>query len=130
MIQANELRIGSIVNYLIKDNLDDRKEWYEPTAMTWEDLKLCVEKNDKFNKFHTPIPLTKEIFLKCKGAEIVEDGIRIKIDENGNAFYLVDGFIQWSKYGAPIKNYLHINSLHQFQNLFKLHTNIDLEVSL
>jgi hypothetical protein len=52
-MKANELRIGNYVNYIIEDDLDERKEWLEISQIDAEDL-MSLDDN------YSPIPLTEE----------------------------------------------------------------------
>lgn len=60
MIQPKDIRVDNIVEYLIKDDLDERKEWYDTHYIDADDIKECAEDNEIFNKFHKPIPFTTE----------------------------------------------------------------------
>lgn len=60
MIQPKDIRVDNIVEYLIKDDLDERKEWYDTHYIDADDIKECTQDNDVFNKFYRPIPFTTE----------------------------------------------------------------------
>jgi hypothetical protein len=60
MIQVNELREGNLLQYFIGE---EGYEW-EPTKITYHDLRWCSEENENFNGVHKPIPLTEEWLLK------------------------------------------------------------------
>jgi len=59
MIKANELRIGSKLNYITSEGET------LATTLDWQDLKWISEDEKGFNIVHSPIPLTEEILLKC-----------------------------------------------------------------
>lgn len=140
MIQANELRIGNLVNYLCEDNLDDRKEWYEPIVIDWQDLKNLSDRK-KRNEWLTPcravkpdyapLPLTEEMLLKCgfyhKGHGFyffnITDwsNIQIKIYKS---YVVVAISIQSHSIVVPVSN------LHQLQNLYFALTGQELGVNL
>lgn len=130
MINATELRVGNAVNYLIKDDLDERKEWYDTYYIDADDIKECVEDNEVFNKFHKPIPLTEEILLKCGFSEknkwFFKGGIMlgyITTDENLQC--------EWnSGWDEPKWNLIDIKYLHQLQNLYFAMTGKELEINL
>lgn len=52
MIQPYNLRVGHTIQYLIKDDLDPRKEWWEDHIVTWEDIRDCCLDPIEFNKNH------------------------------------------------------------------------------
>ena len=54
---ANELRIGSLLNY-------DTGEGISNIIIDWQDLKWLTENPDDFNKYHSPILLTEEWLKK------------------------------------------------------------------
>lgn len=133
MIQANELRIGNVVNYLIKDELDERKEWYDTHYIDVYDIKECVEDNDVFNKFHKPIRLTEEILFKCGFKDIYNKMWLIlegspNIEINKSTFQVsVWETINDETEGIYLNN---IRYLHQLQNLYFALTGKELEINL
>ena len=58
-MNATELRIGNLVNYLIIDEVDKRKQWYEVSEIDYDDLRILNNKHE-MNKDYQPIPLTEE----------------------------------------------------------------------
>lgn len=131
-IEASELRYGNVFEYLIKDSLDERKEWYDTHYIDVYDIKECAEDNEVFNKFHKPIPLTEEILLKCgfekkqHKIDIFEMGrIRIWIGSRGQFIaYLIE---EDSTNAHFINSYQY---LHQLQNLIHALTGKELEINL
>ena len=60
-MEANELRIGNLIEYRIQDDLDDRKDWWEVSKIDATDL--CILESNIDYDFR-PIPLTEEWLLK------------------------------------------------------------------
>lgn len=56
-MDARELRIGNLVYHLMRNYLDQRKEWLEPTIIDCEDLETIDQR-------FQPIPLTEEWLLR------------------------------------------------------------------
>jgi len=115
MMQANELKIGNLLDYLIVDKFDERKEWYEETTIDYEDIRLCVDSNDYFNKHYAPIPITEEWLLKLGFVsnpyqdryEIGKDiKLHVECDKTKGEVML------W------IEDLSHIKYVHQLQNLY------------
>lgn len=111
MIQANELRVGSILNYYI----DEENEWI-PTTLDWQDIKWISEDPKGFNEVHKPVELTEEVLLDC----------RIKASVFKSNFSKdVGGFFVW------VSGYkIYRQHLHQLQNLYISLTGEELEVKL
>jgi hypothetical protein len=122
MIQANELRIGNKLNYLIIDRLDERKEWYEETTIDYEDISLCVDSNDYFNKHYAPIPLTEEWLLKF-GAIKYETPHDNQYRIGDRLFVIREGIIY--DYGTNVK----LEFVHRFQNFMYELTNEELTIN-
>ena len=62
MIQPNELRIGNALEYFVEDSLAE-SEWIL-NIVDADDIVLAC-KDEYFNKYYRPIPLTPEILEKC-----------------------------------------------------------------
>lgn len=58
-IQANELRVGNILQYTTAEG--DKMF----TSIDWQDLKWIDEDEKGFNSVHDRVLLTEEILLKC-----------------------------------------------------------------
>ncbi len=63
-----ELRIGNYVNYIVQDNLDERKEWFEVSIIDAADLAV-LEKNPS-DECYQRIPLTEEWLVKLKAIKL------------------------------------------------------------
>ena len=140
-MKANELRIGNLI-YGIDRGTDIHIPITEPLKVLQIELfksyVLPLGKNPateaRWNKINnvdiSPIPLTEEWFLKF-GAEKDKYGDLCIIDPTGinTAFYLVEGFIQWTKdCVSPIANFEHVKYVHQFQNLYFIKTDKELKM--
>ena len=120
-LSANELRIG---NY-IQDDKGNIEKVYELSFYIYNTIN-----SDYYEGYYQPIPLTEEWFLKL-GAEKDKYGDLCIIDPTGinTAFYLVEGFIQWTKDCiSPIANFEHVKYVHQFQNLYFIKTDKELKM--
>jgi hypothetical protein len=62
-MKANDLRIGNLVNYLIIDEMDERKKWFEVSEIDYDDLRIIQNKHE-VNQDYQPIQLTEEWLLK------------------------------------------------------------------
>ena len=132
-LSANELRIG---NYIKGGALhtgigrDSNMIYYTVNQITDTCAFFKESQMGEYFKDIKPIPLTKEWFLKF-GAEKDKYGDLCIIDPTGinTAFYLVEGFIQWTKdCVSPIANFEHVKYVHQFQNLYFIKTDKELKM--
>jgi hypothetical protein len=115
-MKATELRIGNLVNYKIVDELDERKEWFEPCEIDAVDLQVI-------DSDYQPIPLTEEWLLRL-GFEDKKTCFNLsKREELGHDF----GDFAVSKYddtqmkvwrGDRYIGGCHIQHVHQLQNLY------------
>ena len=109
-LTPNFLPVGSIVEYNIGEH--DTPEW-EVNTIDFEDIRICVENNERFNRNYRPIPLTPEIltewcgFEKVSNFEYFKSGITLKADSNG-IFYDVHGN------GMKILVFEHLHELQLF----------------
>ena len=107
MIQANELRVGNALEYFVEDSLAE-SEWIL-NIVDADDIALAC-KDEYFNKYYRPIPLTPEILEKCgfRNYDLIKwDTDAMLIIKNG------DGYLY-------LANQRHVNIfyLHQLQNLY------------
>ena len=135
-LSANELRIGNYVNTSERDGrhfqicrqglirtINNASCNITPQGCSSPVITIKLKNIEG-------IPLTEEWFLKF-GAEKDKYGDLCIIDPTGinTAFYLVEGFIQWTKdCVSPIANFEHVKYVHQFQNLYFIKTNKELEI--
>lgn len=93
-MKASEFRVNNLVNYRLKDELDERKEWDEPMLIDAVDIGVLSDGN---SENYSPIRLT-EYWLRKFGFErvaprsgiassFIKNGIRIDISNSGNAYY-------------------------------------------
>ena len=68
-MKATELRIGNYIVY----NGGQPEDIDEFTIIEVQDIAWAQQKNEEFNKYHSPIPLTEEWLLKL-GFNRVENG--------------------------------------------------------
>jgi len=130
MIQANELRIGNLVNIL------------HPISKKWnfERIKAKTIANIEHNPNHDlivnniePIPLTPEILEKCgfERSDNLYSMYRLQILNEWTAFYINPKHslceLSISKHGAVVKTCKYV---HQLQNLYFALTGDELEVNL
>lgn len=118
MIKANQLRIGTKLNYIsaegdvLVSTIDD------------QDIKWCVDDNVGFNLVHKPIELTEEILLKCD--EIVKNNSFYPYKFLNGLIKIRNGIYFFKYYGIEIE----LPFLHQLQNLFFALTNEELQINL
>jgi len=126
MIKVTDLRCDNLFDYLIVDKFDERKEWYENTTIDPEDIRLCQDSIEYFNKHYKPIPLTEEWLLKL-GFERMPtnseydyklDDFHLNVDPDLENGYWVDGL-------GLMKS---IQYVHQLQNLYKALSNEELTI--
>jgi hypothetical protein len=125
-MKATELRIGNLVNYKIVDELDERKEWFEPCEIDAVDLQVI-------DSDYQPIPLTEEWLLRF-GFKIYKDPetvfYEITFDKIANYKFCIN-----RKIGFGIFYYennfstTQIDSIHSLQNLFFALTNEELTLT-
>ena len=112
MIKPQELIIGNYVEYRIKDELDDRKEWWELSIIDSTDLQILESGIDDD---YRAIPLTEEILLKFgffkKLGNYELENFRFHISQPMN----FDGFVFCEGYSVITDK---IQFVHQLQNLF------------
>lgn len=125
-MKARNLRIGNkIINE--KGDIEEVYTLHHICGINGYDGNAGIQPYEE--ELFSPIPLTEEWFRKSATST----------DENGDfytahptitdlRFYLVDGYIQLTKiYHSPMANYKHITTVHQWQNLFFSHTEVELE---
>lgn len=138
-LKINELKIGNIVIYedkwhkITSLRIGDRNDYADMQCLT----KCAPRDENSLDKIEElqPIPLTKEILLKC-GFQIIEKhieyyvywikvpsepfytNIQIRYEKDSGSYYLKD------------INACDINYLHQLQNLYFALTNNELKINL
>lgn len=91
-------------------------------------ISLLTEISDEDNGF-IPIPITNYWFRKLGAIKDPEKSLYIPCPGgNDLRFYIhKDGYIQLVKgICSPIINFEHITQVHQFQNLYFIHTGVSL----
>ncbi len=116
-LKATEFRIGNLVNYLIIDELDKRKQWYEVSEIDHDDLYVLGIK-DEMNQDYQPIQITEKWLLNFgflivetnKCVEAFRENFRYSIQQvnNSEQWFWCDG-----------KNVItNLKYIHQLQNLY------------
>lgn len=133
MIQPQNLRIGSVLNY-------DTGEGIEPTRIDWQDLKWASEHNLDFNSHHSPIELTEDVLMACGFSDAdYKDGYIGTEFRSGNGvildFVLTKPFVkgEWNKtytFDLPEHRFTEIPYLHELQDLFRILTGKELQIDL
>lgn len=120
-MNATELRIGNSTEYFIKDELDERKEWWEVNALDIDDIADINFLGSKLAGYR-PIPLTEEWLLKF-GFEHREfsfdKGSFFLSKRTGKNEYLYQAHT----------NRFQVKYVHQLQNLYFSLTAIELTVA-
>lgn len=104
-MKAQELRIGNIFNYKVKE---EGKEYDEISTIDNNDLRILLEKPDYEN--YNPVPLTDEWFLKARFVKL--NSLNDTVYYKKNAIRLKKG-IDCYEFGSTKIKYL-----HQLQNLY------------
>ena len=121
-MEANELRIGNLIEYRIQDDLDDRKDWWEVSKIDATDL--CILESNIDYDFR-PIPLTEEWLLKFGFNKEYQKGY-IGIDVCNSDFVLTEPLKmgEWqTNYTfqfetGSVPKFKEIEYVHQLQNLY------------
>ena len=124
MINAKDLRIGNSVllgnsSLSVYQIIYDRRNGYS------------INSKDYKEDFFDPIPLTKEILIKCGFHKFNNAWVQKDFTENNSKFYfsiwnLIDDEFKYNSAEFDIE----INSLHQLQNLYFALTGEELEINL
>ena len=122
MINANELRIGNLVEYKITDKFDERKEWWEVSKIDADDIHWLSKVDTNDDDFRA-IPLTEEWLLKCG---FVENCYQDRFE---NKFIHVECNKIRGKTELWIENIPHIKYIHQLQNLYFALTGEELQIT-
>lgn len=61
-MKAQELRIGNIVEYLIRDEMDAKKEWWEPSQIDAQDILWLSQNPD--DEDYRPMTITEELLVR------------------------------------------------------------------
>jgi hypothetical protein len=129
MIQANELRIGNILEYFVNENGVD---WIKVKVNGWDILR-CDDNPTSFNGVRRPVVLTPEI-LERAGFTKVTDG-SLTIYSYGTNPVTSDWVIQlkWLKgYPEPFyqNGHFKVAFVHQLQNLIFALCGTELDINL
>ena len=79
MIQCEELRLGNLIEYLIKDEIGG--DSWEDNYVDEHDIAECKKDNAVFNRFYRPKAITLMTLARCnppqmnRVAELLEMGI-------------------------------------------------------
>lgn len=113
MIQANELRVGNLLEY----HVNEEGMTWEPTAIDYQDIAWCTTDEDNFNKAHRPIPLSEDWLLRL-GAEVSKVNDRYFIVTRSIGISTADG-----KYRVIVGNFVcsvivcELEFVHTYQNV-------------
>jgi hypothetical protein len=126
-MKANDLRIGNLVNYLIIDEMDERKKWFEVSEIDYDDLRIIQNKHE-INQDYQPIQLTEEWLLKFGFKQIKPNHYWFR-DWNSLRFSLIDNNLHCS-IGDDECGFLYkmIKYVHELQNLYFALTNEELTI--
>jgi hypothetical protein len=126
-MEAKDLRICNLLNYLIIDEMDERKKWFEVSEIDYDDLRIIQNKHE-INQDYQPIQLTKEWLLKF-GFEQIKPNHYWFYSDNKLRFALIDNTLHCS-IGDDECGFLYkmIKYVHQLQNLYWALTNQELTI--
>ncbi len=125
MIQANEYRLGNLVNYTVnREPLHIGK--ITGLYVTQEEERKIIIDYHYPGVFGEPIPLTPDILEKCgfdkRGYKKLSNKLKLEWSF-GNEFWI-------DREGETVFTFENINSLHQLQNLYFALTGEELNVIL
>ena len=75
MLKANELRIGNLIYYHIKDKLNEPEEWDAENIVDCFDIAQITENPESHE--YKPIPLTEELIMRIR-CRYHEDNLRME----------------------------------------------------
>jgi hypothetical protein len=120
MIQANELRIGNILEYFVNENGVD---WIKVKVNGWDILR-CDDNPTSFNGVRRPVVLTPEILERA--------GFKTPDGYNSTVLYKNGLMIDYhmGKYKVRDHTLAPCDYLHQLQNLFFALCGTELDINL
>jgi hypothetical protein len=122
-LQANELRIGNRVEYILDEGKLNREEYYwHLNIINAEDI-LWLSKNYDTN--YRPIPLTEKWLLKF-GFKKESDSFYRKKESNLIEVLFHDNGIMVTNQSVSLN---HIQYIHQLQNLYFALTGFELTIN-
>lgn len=86
-IKLTDLRVGNTVVYLMRDEMDPRKEWWEKTSIDVEDLEWLRRDPEGFNKDHRAVELSEGVLIEhgfAKHESLIADSFSKSISLYGN----------------------------------------------
>jgi len=117
-MEATELRIGNYIVY----NGGQPEDIDEFTVIEVQDIAWVQQKNEEFNKYHSPIPLTEEWLLKfkfedcgCKPNEYYEKDDIYYVHKINKEYEFGIIYPCEINHRVDLKN---IKYVHQLQNLY------------
>lgn len=125
-MEAKDLRIGNLVNYRINDELDERKEWFEPSVIDADDLM-------NIDDYYKPIPLTEYWLLKFGFEKVIYESDDFGYETNYELDIKGVGYISYSDdfscalFGSKessknelgfLPNWDNCKHVHSIQNLY------------
>jgi hypothetical protein len=120
-MKANDLRIGNLVNYLIIDEMDERKKWFEVSEIDYDDLRIIQNKHE-VNQDYQPIQLTEEWLLKFGFKQTFISKIHLTFSKG--SFHLLKRVNHIQIWYESID----VKYVHQLQNLYYALTNQELTI--
>lgn len=118
-MEAKELRIGNLLEYFIEDKIGGNS--WVTNVVDHEDISLAI-KDEYFNKYYRPIPLTIDILLKCGATKLKGDSIQYRV---GNRLLILRNNFYYD-YATDVK----LEFVHKFQNFIYALTEKELEIKL
>ena len=110
-MEANELRIGNLIEYRISDRFDKRKEWWEVSEIDADDIHWLSKVMPEDEDFKA-IPLTEEWLLKF--GFINDKVLEFYKNNSSESTIIIDyNFICLLGY-----SHVKLKYVHQLQNLF------------
>ena len=117
-VSVTDLRIGNLMEYYIDtDNLG-----WQIFPIDWQDIRLCEEQNESFNKYNRPIAITEELLLKIGSIKLDFKDIS-SFNLHGTQINFINGL--WIDYATRVE----IKGLHHLQNIFFFRNSEELQIS-
>ena len=125
-MKATELRLGNLIEYKIKDELDERKEWWEVSEIDADDIHWLSKVDTKDEDFR-PIILTDEWLIKLGFKQNKFDKV-FEVENCQIEIYFFDNDIKCTVCVDSVINN-NIKHVHQLQNLYFALTGSELTVA-
>lgn len=119
MIQSEELRLGNLIEYLIRDTNPSGNYW-EDNYVDEHDIAECKNDNAVFNQFYRPKAITLMSLARCNPPQMNKISALLEISMNEQDKSSKEFSIVIKHTGRVIR------SVHELQNFYRENTGDDL----